>query len=75
MSFCASAACILLQHWLRENNIKSRAGNHFFRGALYMMLRNPHYIGLIKHKKESYPGEHAGDHRSRDLGQGAIAAQ
>ncbi|MGA9063375.1 MAG: recombinase family protein, partial [Terracidiphilus sp.] len=26
---------------------------------LYMMLRNPHYIGLIKHKKVSYPGEHA----------------
>ncbi len=24
-----------------------------------MMLRNPHYIGLIRHKKETYPGEHA----------------
>jgi DNA invertase Pin-like site-specific DNA recombinase len=48
-----------LQDWLRENNIKSRRDNHFFRGALYMMLRNPHYIGLIKHKKESYPGKHA----------------
>lgn len=23
-----------------------------------MMLRNPHYIGLIKHKKATYPGEH-----------------
>ena len=48
-----------LQNWLHEYNIKSRLGNHFFRGALYMMLRNPHYIGLIKHKKETYPGEHA----------------
>jgi DNA invertase Pin-like site-specific DNA recombinase len=48
-----------LQDWLHENNIKSRLGNHFFRGSLYMMLRNPHYIGLIKHKKETYPGEHA----------------
>jgi len=48
-----------LQGWLRENNIKSRRCNHFFRGPLYMMLRNPHYLGLIKHKKESYPGEHA----------------
>jgi site-specific DNA recombinase len=48
-----------LHDWLFENNIMSRRGNHFFRGALYMMLRNPHYIGLIKHKKESYPGEHA----------------
>jgi len=48
-----------LHDWLRENNIKSRRDNHFFRGALYMMLRNQHYIGWIKHKKESYPGEHA----------------
>ena len=48
-----------LQDWLRENNITSRRGNHFFRGPLYMMLRNPHYIGLIKHKKVTYPGEHA----------------
>jgi len=48
-----------LQDWLRENNIKSRRGNDFFRGPLYMMLRNPHYIGLIKHKKVTFPGEHA----------------
>jgi site-specific DNA recombinase len=47
-----------LQEWLRENNVCSRAGNHFFRGPLYMILRNPHYLGRIKHKKESYPGEH-----------------
>jgi DNA invertase Pin-like site-specific DNA recombinase len=47
-----------LQQWLRENNIKSRSGNHFFRGALYVILRNRHCIGLIKHKKDSYPGEH-----------------
>jgi DNA invertase Pin-like site-specific DNA recombinase len=47
-----------LQDWLRENDIRSRAGNHFFRGPLYTVLRNLHYLGLIKHKKESYPGEH-----------------
>jgi site-specific DNA recombinase len=47
-----------LCEWLRENSIRSRGGNYFFRGPLYEMLRNPHYIGLIKHKKESYPGEH-----------------
>jgi site-specific DNA recombinase len=47
-----------LQDWLRESDIRSRAGNHFFRGPLYTVLRNPHYLGLIKHKKESYPGEH-----------------
>jgi Recombinase len=47
-----------LQDWLRESDIRSRSGNHFFRGPLYTVLRNPHYLGLIKHKKESYPGEH-----------------
>jgi DNA invertase Pin-like site-specific DNA recombinase len=47
-----------LREWLRDNNIRSRGGNNFFRGPLYILLRNPHYIGLIKHKKETYPGEH-----------------
>ena len=47
-----------LQQWLRENDIRSRSGNHFFRGALYTILRNPHCLGLIKHKENSYPGEH-----------------
>jgi DNA invertase Pin-like site-specific DNA recombinase len=47
-----------LQEWLSENNIRSRPGNHFFRGALYTILRNPHCLGLIKHKNDSYPGQH-----------------
>ena len=47
-----------LQDWLFENNITSRRGNHFLRGPIYQMLRNPHYLGLIKHKKETYAGEH-----------------
>jgi site-specific DNA recombinase len=47
-----------LQQWLHENDIRSRAGNHFFRGPLYTIVRNPHYLGLIKHKKVTYPGEH-----------------
>lgn len=46
-----------LRDWMRENNVVSRGGNYFYRGPLYSMLRNPHYIGLIKHKKERYPGE------------------
>jgi site-specific DNA recombinase len=47
-----------LQDWLRENSITSRRGNSFLRGSLYQMLRNSHYLGLIKHKKDAYPGEH-----------------
>src|SRR6185437_8434847 len=32
-----------LEDWLRQNDICSRAGNQFFRGPLYTVLRNPHY--------------------------------
>lgn len=28
------------------------------RGALYTMLKNPIYIGKIRHRKEIYPGQH-----------------
>jgi site-specific DNA recombinase len=47
-----------LQEWLHENDVRSRTSKHFFRGALYTILRNSHYLGLIKHKKATYPGEH-----------------
>jgi len=47
-----------LQDWLRANNVTSRRGRHFFRGPLYTILRNPHYLGLIRHKQETYSGEH-----------------
>lgn len=47
-----------LREWLQASNILSKGGNHFFRGPLYQMLRNPLYVGLIRHKKDTYPGEH-----------------
>ena len=47
-----------LRDWMRENNVVSRSGHYFYRVPLYALLRNPHYIGLIKQKKERYPGEH-----------------
>jgi DNA invertase Pin-like site-specific DNA recombinase len=49
-----------LSEWLRANNIRTRRGNYFLRGPLYTMLRNPVYLGLIRHRTEIYPGEHAG---------------
>jgi DNA invertase Pin-like site-specific DNA recombinase len=49
-----------LRDWLIAKNIKSRSGGYFFHGPLYLMLRNPIYVGLIKHKKETFPGEHPG---------------
>jgi site-specific DNA recombinase len=33
-------------------------GARFGRGALYEMLANPIYVGEIRHKKISYPGQH-----------------
>lgn len=42
---------------------KSRAGSHasgvkFSRGALYTILRNPVYAGMVKHHDKIYPGQH-----------------
>jgi site-specific DNA recombinase len=48
----------ILQEWLRENDIRSKAGNHFFCGPLHEMLHNPLYIGLTRHKTDTYPGQH-----------------
>jgi site-specific DNA recombinase len=33
-------------------------GNFFFRGALYTILNNTIYRGLIPHKKQTFPGDH-----------------
>ncbi|MGO9454930.1 MAG: recombinase family protein [Candidatus Binataceae bacterium] len=40
-----------------ENGRKS-GGNPFFRGALYVLLSNPIYIGEIRHKGVRHPGLH-----------------
>ncbi|MDQ2842619.1 MAG: recombinase family protein [Acidobacteriota bacterium] len=58
--FLCLGSVLRLEEWLRANNIRTRRGNYFLRGPLYTMLRNPLYLGLIRHKTEIYPGEHAG---------------
>jgi site-specific DNA recombinase len=58
--FLRLGSVLRLEEWLRANNIRTRRGNHFLRGPLYTMLRNPLYLGLTRHKAEIYPGEHAG---------------
>jgi site-specific DNA recombinase len=40
---------------LRGNRL---GGQIFSRGALYHMLRNPHYLGQIVHKGAIHPGQH-----------------
>ena len=39
-------------------NGKPSGGNLFFRGALYVLLSNPIYIGEIRHKGVRHPGLH-----------------
>jgi site-specific DNA recombinase len=33
-------------------------GVSFFPGALYLILQNPIYLGEIRHRNQSYPGQH-----------------
>ncbi len=56
-----------LKKELEQNNIRGRAANAidgsgkaavFSRGALYDLLRNPVYIGQIKHKDQCHLGQH-----------------
>jgi DNA invertase Pin-like site-specific DNA recombinase len=58
----------LLQQDLAQSNTRSRkitredgttgGGLSFSRGALYTILKNPIYRGLIPHKGEVHPGDH-----------------
>jgi DNA invertase Pin-like site-specific DNA recombinase len=58
--FIRLGSVLRLQESLRANNIRTRRGDYFLRGPLYAMLRNPIYLGLIRHKTVVHPGEHVG---------------
>ena len=48
-----------LRSKLRIASNGSRSGEKSFaRGALYTLLRNPIYIGEVRHKDARYPGQH-----------------
>ena len=47
-----------LKLYLEENNIKSKAGKIFAKGALYHILENRTYAGYIVHKEIVYEGQH-----------------
>ena len=38
---------------------KEQGGLPFSRGALFQLLKNPIYIGQVRHKDKTYPGQHA----------------
>ena len=41
-----------------STNAKLAGGQPFSRGALYLMLQNPLYRGLVAHQGETFPGQH-----------------
>ena len=57
-----------LQRWLEDRGIRSKrrvtragrlsGGRPFSRGALFQLLRNRVYLGLIVHKGRAHPGRH-----------------
>ena len=57
-----------LAHWLCAHDIRSKlritrsgktlGGHPFSRGALFHMLRNRTYLGMIVHRDKAYPGMH-----------------
>ena len=49
----------LLQAWLAEHGITSKAGRPFGRGTLFHLLQNRLYRGEVAHRGNVYPGEHA----------------
>ena len=44
---------------LRSKQGRIRGGGPFARGQLHHLLTNPVYIGRIRHKDQTYPGQHA----------------
>ena len=47
-----------LQGWLEDRGIRSKRGQPFSRGALFHLLRNRLYLGMIVHKGRAHPGRH-----------------
>src|ERR1019366_10242791 len=66
--YCQLGSVRLLKEELDRDGLRSklriardgaRSGEQSFaRGALYTLLRNPTYIGEVRHKGTRYPGQH-----------------
>ncbi|MGB8414504.1 MAG: recombinase family protein [Candidatus Binatus sp.] len=48
---------IVSKRWVSKGGVR-HGGFRFGRGALYHLLANPIYVGEIRHKKVTYPGQH-----------------
>jgi len=47
-----------LKHALDTEGIVGRAGKPYSRGALYALLRNPVYAGMVAHRQHRHAGQH-----------------
>ncbi len=47
-----------LKHHLDQTKHKTKQSKSFSRGALYKILKNPLYIGKVRHKDQVFEGEH-----------------
>jgi len=65
---------IVSKQWVTQKGILA-GGNPFTRGSLYDLLRNPIYIGKIRHKDKIYEGQHEAilDHDLWDKVQALLA--
>ena len=68
-TWCVNLACLrLVEREAHKNGLRSKrhvyatgrsaGGRPFSRGQIYYILRNPLYIGQIRHKDKTYPGQH-----------------
>ena len=48
---------VLSKQWASRGGVR-HGGYAFGRGALYHLLANPIYVGEIRHKNVTYPGQH-----------------
>lgn len=83
--YIESGNTLVLQRWLQEEGIRSKARVFigrgqvgccvFSRGALRHLLKNRTYIGEIPHKTKSYPGRHPPivDRQTFDAAQALLA--
>jgi site-specific DNA recombinase len=56
--FIAIGSMTKLARELIAENVRNKYGKPIDKGILYKMLNNPVYIGIARHKGDSYPGEH-----------------
>lgn len=56
-NYCLEREGIVSKQWVTQKGILA-GGKPFTRGSLYDLLRNPIYIGKIRHKDNVYEGQH-----------------